>query len=80
MTPSLLKTLQCFLTSRDDPYFLLAPLKMEIVSEDPVVHVFHQILTEGEMELMKQSSMGVLNTAILSRHKKRTLTPHFLIA
>ena len=28
-----------------------------------MVHVFHQILTEGEMELMKQSAMGELNTA-----------------
>ena len=43
----------CLLVSNNDAYYILAPFKMEIVSSDPVLFMFHDVLTEKEMEVMK---------------------------
>ena len=42
----------CQLTTKNNPYFYLAPLRQEIVSEDPLVHLYHDILTEGEIHFL----------------------------
>ena len=51
---------RCLLTTNSDPYFILAPLKLEIISSDPVLLMYHDILTEGEMEMMKHHGFSQL--------------------
>lgn len=48
----------CRLTNRNDFYFLLRPLREEEVSLDPLVLVFHDFLSEGEIRLMKDQAMS----------------------
>ena len=55
-----LKHLKCYLTTLDEPYFLLAPLQLEIISDDPQIHIFHQILTNQEMDFMTTRVMSQL--------------------
>ena len=54
-----LKNPYCFFQNKD-PYFALAPLKIEIVSEDPPIYIYHEILTDGEIELMTTRVMAQL--------------------
>ena len=50
----------CLLTTNNDPYFLLAPLRLEVLSDNPPIHIFHQVLTEAEMRFMKTRVMDQL--------------------
>ena len=59
-----LKNPYCYFQNKD-PYFVLAPLKMEIVSEDPPIYIYHQILTEGEIEFMTTGVMAQLKVNLL---------------
>merc|ERR1711892_828592 len=51
---------RCHLTTNNDPYFILAPLKLEIISIDPVLFMYHDILTDGEMDTMKHHGFSQL--------------------
>ena len=55
-----IKDPKCYLTTLNDPYFLLAPLQLDILSDDPQIHIFHQILTNQEMNFMTTSVMSQL--------------------
>ena len=50
----------CILTTNRDPYFILAPLRLEIISSDPVLFMYHDILTREEMDLMKYQGFSQL--------------------
>ena len=53
----------CMLTTKNNPYFYLAPLKLEIVSEQPLLHLYHEILTDGEIQLMTSKILSQLKAA-----------------
>jgi len=53
----------CKLTTKNDPYFYLAPIKQEIVSEEPLLHLYHGILTDREIEFMTTRIMSQLQAA-----------------
>ena len=55
-----LKDPKCYSTALNDPYFSLAPLHLEILSDDPQIHIFHQILTNQEMDFMTTRVMAQL--------------------
>ena len=46
----------CILTTNNDGYHTLAPFKLEIVSSDPVLYMFHDVLTDTEITLMKSQA------------------------
>ena len=46
----------CVLTSNGDMYHLLSPYKLEIVSLDPVLFMYHDVLSDQEMQLMKSQA------------------------
>ena len=54
---------KCKLTTKNDPYFFLAPLKLEVVSEEPVLHLYHEILTDGEISFMTTKILSQLQAA-----------------
>jgi len=53
----------CRLTTKNDPYFYLSPIKQEIVSEDPVLHLYHDVLTDSEMLFMTSNISSRLEAA-----------------
>jgi len=53
----------CKFTTKNDPYFLLAPLKLEIVSEKPLLHLYHDIITDEEINLMTTRIVHQLHTS-----------------
>lgn len=53
----------CRLTTKNNPYFFLAPLKQEIVSEEPLLHLYHGILTDGEIDFMTTRILSQLQAA-----------------
>jgi len=44
---------RCVFSTNDDPFFLLAPLKVELISEALDLRLLHDLATEGEMLFMK---------------------------
>jgi len=62
----------CQLITKNDPYFYLAPIKQEIVSEDPVLHLYHDILTDGEIRFMTSNVSSRLQAgAVQDTHSGR---------
>ena len=53
----------CHLTTKNNPYFFLAPLKLEILSEEPLLHLYHDILTDGEINFMTSRILSKLQAA-----------------
>jgi len=53
----------CKLTTKNDPYFYLAPIKEEIVSKEPLVHIYHGILTDDEMKFKTSFIVSRLKAA-----------------
>ena len=43
----------CHLTTNQQPYLTLAPLRVETICEEPTLVIFHDILTQQEMSYMK---------------------------
>ena len=43
----------CHLTTNQQPYLTLAPLRVETICEEPTLVIFHDILTSKEMAYMK---------------------------
>ena len=60
VNPSITLKPLCQLTTKNDPYFFLAPIKQEIVSEDPLLHLYHDILTDKEIEFMTTNVLSDL--------------------
>ena len=50
----LLRRLSCWYDHRDQNYLRVMPIKVEQHSFDPAIYTFHNILTDSEIELMKE--------------------------
>ncbi|XP_008483013.2 prolyl 4-hydroxylase subunit alpha-1-like [Diaphorina citri] len=54
----LLSTLKCYyLRHTRSLYLLIAPAKVEQLNVDPEILLFHDILTDNQMEMLKNASM-----------------------
>ena len=53
----------CLYTNKNDPFFFLSPLKKEILSEEPPLHIYHGILTSKEMEFLTSRIIDKLENA-----------------
>merc|ERR1712130_1002017 len=53
----------CQLKSKGHPYFMLAPLREEELSSSPLIVLYHDFLTEGEMHFMKEEVSSQMNPA-----------------
>ncbi|XP_026848966.1 prolyl 4-hydroxylase subunit alpha-1 [Drosophila persimilis] len=53
--------LVCRYNSTTTPFLRLAPLKMEEVNHDPYIVMYHQVLSDREMEEMKQLARPMTN-------------------
>ena len=53
----------CWLTTKNNPYFILSPIKTEVISEKPLVHLYHDVLTDNEMKLMTSRILNQMKAA-----------------
>ena len=51
----------------------LAPLHIEVLSEDPRIVMFHDFLTEREMVTLKQMTLAELEVKYVLTHPPRTV-------
>jgi len=54
---------KCYLTNLAQPFFIIQPLKMEVLSHDPPLWVFHEILSYKDMSSMKHYVSSQLSAA-----------------
>lgn len=55
--------LQCHLLHHDDPYLRLGPFKYEVASNEPFIIVYHELLTEEEMNHLVEKSKPNLSSS-----------------
>ena len=53
----------CHVTTNQQPYLTLAPLRVETICEEPSLVIFHDILTSAEMTYMKSQVLRALEVA-----------------
>ena len=53
---------ECILLHRKDPYLILGPFKIEILSSSPIRLLMHHIFDDPEVEWLKQYSSELLDT------------------
>ena len=54
---------QCHLTTGDQPYFTLAPVRVETICQEPMLTIFHDIVTKKETDYMKSKVLQSLQVA-----------------
>ncbi|XP_066954637.1 prolyl 4-hydroxylase subunit alpha-2-like [Macrobrachium rosenbergii] len=52
--------LQCHLATKGNPFFLLQPLKQETLRTDPEMLLFHDVISDSEIETLKWLAMSSL--------------------
>ena len=60
--PLMTKTLTCINMHHNDPYLKLGPFKFELLHSDPEIAVFHQLISVGESEDVKNLARGNLRS------------------
>ena len=63
----------CHVTNNQQPYFTLAPLRVETICEEPYLVIFHDILTPQEMTYMKSHVLKDLRVAKLKSGNGNTV-------
>ncbi|CAG7727778.1 unnamed protein product [Allacma fusca] len=51
---------KCFLSSKLHPFWVLNPMKVEVLAKDPFVVIYHDVLTSGQIRRMKEFTTPVL--------------------
>ena len=48
---------RCFLTTKNDPYFYISPLKQEVVMKTPLeLYIYHDIATTKEINSIRSQA------------------------
>ncbi|XP_055381335.1 uncharacterized protein LOC129611935 [Condylostylus longicornis] len=63
--PELLRKLYCTYKSHGHPFLKLAPIKVEIQYIDPPLAVFHDVVYDSEIEIIKSLSTDLLSRATI---------------
>ena len=56
MRGDIIHKLKCYHDARDDPWFMLQPVKVEQVHLTPDIFLFHDIITKPELEDIKKTA------------------------
>ena len=46
----------CLLWDRENPYLKLQPLKLEVLLEEPLIHIYHDVVSDKDIEEMKHQA------------------------
>ncbi|XP_071037878.1 prolyl 4-hydroxylase subunit alpha-2-like [Parasteatoda tepidariorum] len=69
VTPLYSSQLSCHLLSHH-PYLLLQPIKEEKLWKEPKISIFHDVISEKEIEIMKTLALPVLQRAEVAEYNK----------
>lgn len=61
-----LSKLKCWYEDHNQPYFRFMPIPVEQLSLDPVLLTFHNLLSDKEIEVLKELSKPLVNSGELS--------------
>ncbi|XP_053612410.1 prolyl 4-hydroxylase subunit alpha-1 isoform X2 [Plodia interpunctella] len=75
LPPDYSKTLFCRYMTENHPFLKLAPIKMEYVYRQPDVIVFHEVLSDSEIEFIKAKSLPRFKRAVVHDPKTGNLVP-----
>ncbi|CAG2117367.1 unnamed protein product, partial [Medioppia subpectinata] len=62
-TPQEEKHLRCYVTDRGHPLLVLQPIRVEVLNENPSIVMFHNLMTDYEIELYKELATPMLTRA-----------------
>lgn len=80
-TDEFLATLFCRYVSNDVPFLKIAPLKLEQVSHDPYIVVYHDVTFDSEIEVLKRMAKPRFKRATVQNHKTGELeVAHYRIS
>ncbi|XP_055943211.1 prolyl 4-hydroxylase subunit alpha-1-like [Argiope bruennichi] len=65
--------LKCRYTTNNNNYLLLQPVKQEILSLDPFICMFHDVISDKDIELFKQIALPLLERATVTNPKSGVL-------
>lgn len=76
-----LSTLTCRYVENDVPFLKIAPLKLEEVSHDPFIVVYHEVMFDSEIEIIKRMAKPRFKRATVQNHKTGELeVAHYRIS
>lgn len=76
-----LSTLTCSYVNNDVPFLLIAPLKLEEISHDPYIVVYHEVMYDSEIEIIKRMAKPRFKRATVQNHKTGELeVAHYRIS
>lgn len=65
LSPEYRATLSCFYDTRGEAYFRLMPVKVEILHHNPELMVFHDVISDREIEAVKTMAQPMLARAMV---------------
>lgn len=65
----LLSKLRCSYVNNGVPFLLIAPFKVEEISHDPFIVVFHDVMYDNEIEVIKRMAKPRFKRATVQNHK-----------
>lgn len=76
-----LSQLSCRYVENDVPFLKIAPLKLEEVSHDPFIVVYHEVMFDSEIEIIKRMAKPRFKRATVQNHKTGELeVAHYRIS
>lgn len=64
-----MSTLYCRYVDNNVPFLKIAPLKLEEISHDPFIVVYHEVMYDSEIELIKRMAKPRFKRATVQNHK-----------
>ncbi|XP_037812178.1 prolyl 4-hydroxylase subunit alpha-2-like [Lucilia sericata] len=68
-TPSEERHLRCRYISETNPFLRLAPIKVEEMNHDPLLLVFHNVISDNEIEIVKNLTKHIRRARVFSENK-----------
>ncbi|XP_055848271.1 prolyl 4-hydroxylase subunit alpha-1-like [Episyrphus balteatus] len=79
--PSQLKHLRCRYVNNGIPFLRLAPFKLEEIHDDPMIVIYHDVMYDSEIELVKKMAKPRFRRATVQNAKTGELeTAHYRIS
>jgi len=72
-SPKVLAKLKCYLNFGEDPYLKLMPYKEEVVNLKPRISIFYDVLTENEIQTVKELATPRFKRATVQNYKSGEL-------
>ncbi len=55
----------CKYWDKGNPYLVLQPIKTEVLLDEPIIHVYHDVVSEAEVDLLKQEAKTTVSAGYI---------------